>query len=370
MGSTKLWLFGVSVVLCGVTEAQIGGAGVWVPGYQEPMPKYWTGTLNLAKGSAVSEGGWIDKAILWIRKDGGNWQQVRQWTDDPDPGGPMAMGLSVAFDSTHFNDGDLVFVKYQVLDYVYGYLPTNKEATASAVVHNNAFIYQHSGYESDGATPARDSLSSMSYDALKRAQGWAPSIVELDTYDAAVFYFHAHGDPTLISDYLGMKIFPSDVLDWREQTNGSGYPPQNSTGRPLTQYVHLDACSAAYDNSYANWFWPYYRVDFPGGPCINQAVFGYAGSTLCNERVMQAGLYWPKLEAGRTVVEMRDDLVLYCQFRWLWYNEHYIHVERPAGTWWHVDEASDCPIWGDWYTRLKGVYTGNTTWPPGWHRNI
>ena len=368
--------------LASTALAQWSQHGVWVPGFQEPMPRYWTGTLNLARGTAVSEGGWIDAARLYIKAAGDSWgTPVRQWVDDPDPGGPMSMGLDVAFDSTQFNDGDVVLFTFAVLDYVGVFYPQWKDATGFAVVHNKSFAYQHSDFlaelpESDGATPANSAFGYMNYiETIRSASGWTQERVEADSNDAAILYFNTHGNVNTIETDVGSYTFNSqNVESWRQNINGSGWPPLNSTGKPLTQYVHIDACLSGSDNSFTTWFWPYYRHYFPpSGPdnaVTNQALFGYAGLIFWDDRQRQASLYWPMLKAGRTVVEMRDNLVEFCNDYWDIYGERYISIERPTGTVSHVDEAGDCPVWGDFYTRLKGVYTGNTTWPVGWYRDL
>jgi hypothetical protein len=365
----------LAVVTSPLALAQWAQHGVWVPGFQEPMPRYWTGTLNLAKGGAYSEGGWIEDAWLYLKAAGGSWELVREWhRGEAEP--PITFGLSVAFDSTHFNDGDVVFVKFVVNDIVYNLYPTIKEETGFTVVHNKSFAYQHSDYldhtpASDGASEAQYSLLALGYNGTKRsANGWSSATVEADSHDAAVLYFNTHGHPRVETDYLGGFIFEYEVEDWRVEINGTGYPPQNSTGEPITQFVLFDTCSTGYTNAYNTWFWPFYRVDFTGAPCINQALFGYAGTTLWTDRLHMAGLYWPMFEDWRTVVEMRDNLVEYCTYYWATFAEEFIRIERPYGTWGYVDEAADCPIWGDWYMRLKGVYTGDTTYPVGWYRNV
>lgn len=370
-------LLGVFALLAAGTQAcpQSAQHGVWVPGFQQAMPGYWTGTLNLAKGSAMSEGGWIDEAWLYIRQGpSGAWIQVNHWSDDPDPGGPMSMSLSVAFDSTHFNNGDFVFVKFKVVDVVYGILPTVKEsAPGVARVHNMAYGFEHHDANAEpnshGGVLATAAFEAMNYQKEEHfADSWVVPTVESNSYDAAALYFNSHCSGSFLYMDDNTALFPSDVLAWRNTINGTGLPPFNSTGLPFTSFVLLDVCSGAADGRFNKWFWPYYRGDFPGTPCINQALFGYSDLTYWNDRVNMASLYWPMLEEGRTVVEMRNWLVTACAGYW---NEFapkkYVKITPAARS---VLNITDCPIWGDPYARLKGVYTGNTTWPVGWYRAL
>lgn len=368
------------------------------------MPRYWTGTLNLAKGAAISEGGWIEEAWLYVKEAGGSWIEVNHWVDDPEPGGPMGAALAAAFDSTNFEDDDVVFVRFVVTDVVGGILPTTKESNYGfAAVHNNAFAYQHHDYlpeapASNGLTRAEFSMWYLGYDSTARnASGWTWQTVKDDSQDAAFLYFNTHGGflpneqlPTISTDAGapppggGAYVYAfhsDDVLEWRTEINGTGLPPFNSTGKPITTYVHIDSCwsGSPGHGKFTSWFWPYQNAYFPTPPppgVIDQAVFGYTGRTWWADRQRMANEYWWRLEAARTIVEMRDALLEACldYFKETG-GEIYVRFDPYPSSLNAIPRSlampEDCPVWGDWYTRITGVYTGDTTVAPAyWHRPI
>lgn len=398
MGVNRLGFAALLLVAACPIQAQFAQHGVWVPGFQEQMPRYWTGTLNLARGSAISEGGWIEEAWLYVKEAGGDWTEVNHWVDDPGEGGPMGIGLEAVFDSTHFDHSDVVFVRLVVTDVVYGTTPTTKESNYGfAAVHNRSIAYNHHDYlpygtAGDGANPASTVLATMNFEPTTRsADGWTWETVKADSNDASVLYFNTHGTfdeqaliPILFTDASagGFNAFNSDdVLVWREEINGTGLPPLNSTGKPTTMFVLLDACKAGTSGpmgtggKFTTWFWPYDTSYFPTPPpygVIDQALYGYTGLTRWSETATLADEYWPVFQVYHTVLEMRVLLLNACHM----YADQfpgfiYIHFTPPGEDERSLWSPSDCPIWGDWYTRLSGVYTGNNSLAPQlWHRPL
>ena len=367
-------LIGV-MALCYTIYAQVSQPGIWVPGYNEQMPRYWTGTLNLARGAAVSNGGWIQKAEIYIWGAGSSaGTPLKSWENDVEGWGPMGKSLEVTFDSTHFSDGQVVFVKYRALDMqLFGFWPVWLEASGFVVAHNKSYTYEHHDADdwpnSHGAARADTALSGMNYvNHTRHSSGWTSQTVQNDSYDAAVLYFNTHGGSSEIAMDDNTLLSTGIVEPLRNQINGTGNQPFNSTGLPYTTYVHIDACTAGINSTFGKWFHPYVNAYFPSGlgGVVDQAVFGYSDLTYWGDRENMADLYWSYLNAGNTVGAMRNHLVAFCKKYEDITGSIYIRIGVEQGR--SIGSIADCPVYGDPHTRIKTVYTGDSGAPVGWYR--
>jgi hypothetical protein len=233
-----------------------------------------------------------------------------------------------------------------------------------------------------GIPSALNALSSMQYDVTAQVtnKGWT-------MYDLAegmdmddVFYVHSHGNASFIwsdwNDYWyefdGVQPIHSaeaiygsggsgasfiDLLPYRVASNGSGLPPFNSTGSPPINVAFIDSCNAADTNSFSPILYPYGNW-FTGAPSSfpeDQSLVGYTITFSTDQTSQCDEVFWTALQDGFTVVEARQQTYLV-----------YFGDNRP-------NEADEfMPVWGDFYTRLKGVYTGDDRNQGGetWYRNI
>ncbi|MEQ1823289.1 MAG: hypothetical protein ABL949_12325 [Fimbriimonadaceae bacterium] len=342
--------------------------GIWVPNSTEGMPKYWTWTNCRASGSAVSNAGYIAAAWLYV-----DTQLVNSFQADGE-WGPMSINLKAMWDSSHFTNGAAVVATFTILDMEYGFWPTLKTKTGFTTVKNRVPIYEHHDAIpirplSDGIDVAETKIGAMGYLTHKHKwDRWANSTVEADSYNATAVYTNTHGAASTIgTDVSGNPVYASHVYGWRLPINGTGFPPYNSTGNPPTNYVHMENCNSNYNNSFTQWFWPYYN--HYGGYVEDQAVFGYTGLTDWHDNAVMALIEWPELINRKTIVQMRDKLIT-VSLSSKSLGLSYVRIDKGAG-WRCIEFDTDCPVYGDQQTRFKGVYTGtNTVAPNDWWRPL
>lgn len=335
------------------------------------MPYYFTGTNSKASGSVYGNAP-IEHCYLYI---GG--EVAKEWHADSSEM-PMSMGLSVVFDSTefptNFEGGVNLTVKILATD-VNGFPYSDEDF---APVMNRAFTYDYpeaDGYQ-DWPGYVVDHLLDLNtnYASTYRAdETWPKQVMEEDWQNTALIFIMNHAEENTLRDALGQPIYgvsqnPPSVLGWRQSINGTGLPPYNSSHKPYVTFVDLSGCEANQSNKFKAFFYP--DFDWYGGHFEDQAVFGWSLFVAADEGEVRADHLWPHLLSGRTVHWARDSLVQDC----IDHDQNsddgslLISVSLNAINWRGVETSDDCPVWADFYTRIRGVYTGDDTWPPDWKR--
>lgn len=306
--------------------------------------------------------------------------------------------IRIMFDSAHFDDGDVVEVTFELTD-------TDNvvhQESISIPVYNKASLFGRfdldcqplfwkeatgqwstGGDECFGVPVAEDYFApygNLNYRNHHRNTmlGWDKVDLLQALSDVNVFYVHTHGSQTHFwtdkNDYhfsypnppaispenafavtvpLNYQQTGFTLKPTRIAANGTGLPPFNSTGLPPINVAFLDACDAGTDNSFAE------ALLYPGGNFYtgylwfpeNQAEVGYAISFQAGQTADCNEAFWGTLADGYTVHEARLEVY-----------EAYDGSNKPANP---VDLMH---VWGDFYTRLSGVYTGSaypspqTTW--------
>lgn len=111
--------------------------------------------------------------------------------------------------------------------------------------------------------------------------------------------------------------------------------------------VFIDACLTGTDNSFNVFLYPYYN-GYNTSWCENQALVGWRISVRVDKTQACAAAFWIGLADGLTVHQARDQMVA-----------EYFYPEPVPGP--GSDYAS---VWGDYYTRLNGAYTGSDDYAP------
>jgi hypothetical protein len=331
------------------------------------MPKYFTGTYNRAGGAFMvypspdpeNPSVWVVNAKLKI---GGFL--VREFNDDPDPGGPMSMNLGAVFDSTHFLHGTNLAITCEVTDN-WGRVYSK---TKSAPVKNRALLYEHpdnAGFPSAMAV-VNLFLAGQNYQVVQNpGSSWSPATVYQDMHDMSLCWFTTHGAVNEITAGNNAIIHQADVGAERVSVSGPGFPPFNSTGKPTTQFTGIVACNVGRNSNFTKWFWPYWTGYSEWAP--NQASFTFSGLFYFNDSADIALELWTWLYQGCTIGDSQEFFVVECVDR---SNEipPYIRYRYEPDPMRSVLYLGDVPVYGDQTMRVKSVYTGDHRNPVGWYR--
>ncbi|MDW8290086.1 MAG: hypothetical protein RMM06_05145 [Armatimonadota bacterium] len=266
------------------------------------------------------------------------------------------VSLNVHFASTHFPDGTNLEI------YVEGVDSTGRTGSASrrVLVYNKATLYGRNEWENDpsaptaGVPPSSQYLTSMNHNVSRTcvALGWTKQMLLHDVAPCTVLYVNTHGGignfASDLDELTGIieLIFPSDVLPVRQNAVGAGYPPFN-TGTPPINVAFIDACLTGSDNSFSVFLYPYYNA-YNANWCENQTLVGWRITVRADKTRACAAAFWGALADGMTAHQARDRMV----------REYYRPNSVPGQP---RDHAS---VYGDYYTRLRGVYTGSDSHSP------
>ena len=370
------------------------------------MPKYWAGTNCRASGGAQI-GEPIYRAELWL-----NGELVKWWEAPPGSELPLAKGLSVMLDSSHFADNTSVEVTYKVWGIETGLHEEGSDP--DPVVKNKLLVaadYELENAEPGGfvSTPWTNRFSTRNYSILGGSLlNWtsANALSLMSTSNVALFSCHGTewrgtlhvinlDDDMEFEDYIAPYeiqwcyedgqmggiphllcphpsppdppfylefFFTHNVYDNRVQTvgypNTPQFPPFNSTGNPPLNLVWLDICEGL--------FWPWYETFLI--PHKNAYVGSIEDQALAAWRI--------KIPAGYPMQELAEIATL-----------HFVAGETVSEVVAHVEEyifannlegkfnfgtlaysPGDLGMIGDPFTRVKYVYTGSTSIPEtGWY---
>ena len=198
---------------------------------------------------------------------------------------------------------------------------------------------------------------------------WTFQDVAACNYDCNVVHINTHGndwdfvsdtnDVWVTGDYdINRKpiygtyglIFTDPTVDYvkpfRVAAHGSGQVPFNS-GSPPMNLVLLDACGSGTYNSFAEaYLYPYGNYFNPAYSWECQAECGYVESFVGKCASATSEAFWQALQAGYTAHFARVKAY-----------DAYINTGFDSGA---PENAYDfMHVYGDWFTRLKGVYTAN-----------
>lgn len=257
------------------------------------------------------------------------------------------------FDSTHFSHGSTVEVEITIT--------------------TDAGVFTHS-YQSNAFNQIR------AWSANYTPPGWFNSaglvdqligsteIPVLDTYggnwskddflntmdEASVLYICSHG----YTDSLTAQNW--DLISWAEMESvraaqmGQGNHPYNSTGVPAINFFHIDTCKAGANNNFIRACYPY--INAYGNLLQDQAILGYVPSVSISSIQTMTQAIWGALSTGETVNEAKEAL---CQSG--------VQV-TDTGEFYRPIRENDVAIYGDIYTRVTGLYTGNDYHASSWFK--
>lgn len=236
------------------------------------------------------------------------------------------------------------------------------EGTESVRVYNKACIYGRNDVENrpGGETVAAVGalLASMNHDITDSVNelGWTKFQILDDIEVCTAFHVVTHADYHLItSDFDEFDpgnweyIYAAQqygqpgpyILDTRINGVGTGSPPYNN-GVPPVNIAFLYACCTGEYNSMANAFlWPYYHYN-----ATDQAEAGWritVGDIYANRT---STAFWGALADAKTAAQARQLAV----------NAYF--GQRTT------NPQNFLAVWGDFYARLYGVYTGSKYLPP------
>ncbi len=275
-------------------------------------------------------------------------------------------------DSTHFPDGSLVEVRFEAdgddgVTYVAP--PKIVEVKNRATLFNRAdFSTSNGGF---GALRIFNELTDSNYDRMVEAStGWSAAGVLAELGDAAIHYVNTHGNVDLhtsdsdeLCEGCDEYICPGpewgtefDYESWRTIINGTGLAPLNTSAKPPTHLFLLDACCAGLNNNFIRIMWPY--ADYYGGWVRNKAYCCWSGTIYVHEAENRMGLLIPYLRGGDTIHLARDQMIDDCI-----QNPELVHIDTGTGMR-SVSMTTDYPVWGNYYVRVKNVYTGSDNTPP------
>ena len=276
-------------------------------------------------------------------------------------------GLTVMFDSTHFGNLTELTAKFEVktTDNV-----NWQSATHTKLVKNAVGLYTDPDLAHPGIDILTNAYSGMNYGVTYR-HDWSTGFyfVDIRTMNALDLNVHGlnevhyDGDDSTDTDLAEGQIWPTGAPPTESyETNlvskiGTGLPPFNSTNWPAINFMHLNACLCGNGSAWEEILHPkknYYSAN----QIENQAVLAYKCYTLDNEHDDMSEYLMEKLTAGCTVKEGAKYLVD-CQE---------IQVRDTENGPARLLLVSDTNIYGDPYTRLTSVYTGDESSPAGWFR--
>jgi hypothetical protein len=333
--------------------AQMGG---YVSAYPSGTPNYFSGTdCNVAGvvGTNFPQT-WMRSAQFYV---GG--ELIDSWTADPNNPAPDVTFYET-FDSTHFPDGTPLEVKIvgtNNLGQVY-------QASMTVPVYNKAALYGRHQWEidlfdgTDGTPPAQQWLTQMNHTCVVvTTLGWTAEQILGDIQRCTVFYVNTHGDasPEFESDVDEINggivelVTPGEVQEARETGMGAGQPPFNS-GTPPVNLAFVDACETGLNNAFADAFlWPFYDTN-----ATDQAEIGWHINTDTTRTQADGNTFWSYLEQGMTAHLARDAMV----------DTYLGYKPQPPDA-----ESNYVACWGDYFTRLHYVYTGDDAMGRGgWYR--
>lgn len=372
-GITKLGFIALAV-LAGIIpiSAQRTDPGAYVPGPPgSRMPNSFTGTYNwveaYVKPFPPPSASLPPTQITWAELKV-NGTVVKTYNQPTTPPIPIHLTFQIAnvIDSTFFPHGTSLTVEVNAVDeYGRSYSASNAAST------NNVFrSFEHQDAAENGVEPVNRMLNVglSGYQFVSNiGPGWSRGLVEHAHNQASVVFFSTHGLTGAIeanpsygqSEYVG-----ASTMWWaRVNAHGSGYWPFNS-GAPKTPVViTLSCCTGSTGDFYQGWFWPF--QDAYGGWVTGQGGHGYSSTTWWSHFDTHSSDMWGHLNQGQTLWTMRQRLIQTDTLRQL----YGVPANYPVGSSnQYFTTHAQGPIWGDFFAKVKGVYTADDTTTLAWFR--
>lgn len=277
------------------------------------------------------------------------------------------------FDSTHFTDGATATFKFYAKAYSGG-VATGWQAgpTCSATVINKSSIFasNQDGFDVNFpftsnslgkliATRANTEFESGNYanSMIKYDQEWINTTFYNSTVPVNVVILATHGadnDPLMASSGYGSPLDIDPISMHSTKATGTDQPPIN--------FFWMLACRQG-------WFSDWMEAIYPGG--ANTCVLGYKPYVTILAMADMPEIFWGYIVQGLTVGKAVSHMIDPNQNG---HNDNEFYVydngangvgsgqRRPMST-------TDAVIFGDRYTKLHGVYTGDDLVYPQWFRS-
>jgi hypothetical protein len=362
-------------VLAAITPlaAQRTDPGAYVPGPPgSRMPNSFTGTYNIVeayvKPFPPPAASLPPTQITWaeLKVNGTVVKTYQQPTTPPVPI-HLAFQISNVIDSTAFPHGTLLTVEINAID-EYG---RSYHATNAANTTNLFRSFEHQDAAENGVEPVSRMLSVglTGYQFVSNiGPGWSRGLVEHSHNQSSVVFFATHGLTGAVeanpsygqSEYVG-----ASTMWWaRVGAHGSGFWPFNSGAPKTSVVITLSCCTGATGDFYQGWFWPF--EDAYGGWTVGQAGHGYSSTTWWSHFDTHSTDMWAHLKEGKTLWTMRQRLIQTDTLR----HRYGLPANYPVGTPnQYFTTHSQGPIWGDFFAKVKGVYTADDTVTLAWFRS-
>ncbi|MBS1714717.1 MAG: hypothetical protein JST30_10325 [Armatimonadetes bacterium] len=348
--------------------AQAIQASVPVPG--DSMPHYFSGTKARASGKVWRDENPEQIVEAWLYLNG---ELVHHWVHPNQGQYVPEIVLEIMFDSTHFANGSIVEVKMkgknqwgdiaQDINFV--------EVKNRCVGFGRHDFLQYNG--GDGVTELVTQLTGHNYGFLTTTSyGWACLDITDSMSNPGIYYVATHGNSAahqtnnLIPVIERMYALPvsgeQDYQNVRTLRNGSGYPPLNSTDNPYVAFALMDFCNSGSASDFQTVLYPYY--DAYSADIVDQAMIGWGDVVYLREAENRVSWLFRFLVVGKTVQISRDTF--------LTLNSETADPVHVGSTSHLASTSSDCPIFGDEYTRIKRVYTHThyLITPGQWYRPL
>lgn len=318
-----------------------------LPATGETLPDHWSGTNCVCSATASATGEHFTEArLIIVDTDGATEVEVASWTW---PGGQQEVPvktLRAQFVSNHFPHGFEMVYKMKVKTNTSNDWIVSDPLVKS--VYNVGVVYEYPGFSlsGTGTEAARIGLEQTKHDVSRfhRGGNWTSMQFLNDLGAGTALHIGTHGTAggSLVSGAEEI-INPSDVLGARTTARDNGLPPMN--------FAYFDVCLVGQC--------PTLGVDilFPGST-VDRAAIAYNVSIDSRASPDVSEVVWEglaaKLRPHDLVTPMRQT---------------YKKLAHDMG----FDKISEdnIVIWGDEYTRLWGLYSGNAPLPTqNWYRQV
>lgn len=304
--------------------------------------------------------------------------------------------LSVVVDSTHFDHGDVVPVSFIAIKED----ATTVSSSDTVVIKNRAWAWEFPAFAEN-----LDSHTSEIVQQSLTAMGWATGEDHITDWDhvrvkqelsgIGVLYVGSHGtdlpshwtagissqDPqgnVVYHEMMGeTAIHSKSYRHFRMEQVGDydafpslAPPPYNPSGVPQVTFAFMDSCESGENNAFARILYPGRIYDYippvndPGPYAMNQAVLTWNGYIPIDKGARVNQELWERLEQGMTIYDARQSMIAENA---LLNRNHWLKVKDTLDGPYHpVNSPIYMPIWGDFYTRVTSVYTGDDSYAPNW----
>lgn len=373
----RVFLLIVAHFLLGSAFAQSGGPFVSVPAGGAPMPHYFYSTNNRVSGNAMvgpaDERGPRNFTYAALKIQG---YIVKDFFHLPGEPQPMSIGLEAVFDSTVFASGTWVTITFVAFD-SYGdeYLDSDMAQVKNRIAL--AQLDQWNDFEyTDSIEQTNQMMANMGWD-IDELSGplWDPDDLNAHFTGAVIYHLSTDGYWAEVEgfgtylyhvtdnwDEVFAQQLPSggvpNYLTWRVLSNGTDYPPRNSTNVPPVTFAFLDACYLGISSEFNTILYPWWTSY--GTFAENMAFVGYSDKVRVLGAPGAARSLFNYLSAGYVVDEARELFFRDNIIEWEQGNDYWVvHLGEGQNEDTVVDSNQEMKLWGDPNTRVRWVYTGD-----------